>query len=97
MGAKGCLMLFDPMRPNTFYELEDWLNVIRNNTNGIPILLISSKQDLIEEGHNFAIAQDAIDEFVEENDIQGYLPVSSKTGFNVEKAFKGITLSMIDS
>src|SRR6056297_1794439 len=49
MGAKGCLLLFDPLRPNTFYELSDWLKIIKKNTKDIPLLLISTKQDLIED------------------------------------------------
>ena len=96
MGARGCLMLFDPLRPKTFYELSEWLEIIRSNTKDIPILLISSKQDLIEEGHTFAISQEEIDKFIEENHIDGYMQVSSKTGYNVKEAFTRITELMIE-
>jgi len=55
LGASGCLMLFDPLRPETFHELNEWIEIVRANTKNVPVILLSSKQDLIEEGHQMTI------------------------------------------
>jgi small GTP-binding protein len=97
LGASGCLMLFDPVRPETFYELDEWINIIRTNTKNVPILLLSSKQDLLDEGHPASIIQEDVDGFVQKNDLKGYMRVSSKTGANVIEAFAAMSELMIDA
>lgn len=96
LGASGCLMMFDPLRPATFHELEEWIQIVRNNTKEIPIILLSSKQDLIEEGHTFAIPKIDVDNFVQKHKLRGYMTVSSKTGLNVINSFAGIAEMMIE-
>lgn len=96
LGASGCLMLFDPLRPVTFHELDEWVEIVRTNTKNIPILLLSSKHDLIDEGHPFSVAREDIDAFVEKYKLAGYVQVSSKTGLNVAESFTKISELMID-
>jgi small GTP-binding protein len=95
LGASGCMMLFDPLRPETFYELDEWISIVRNNTKNVPILLLSSKQDLIDEGHTSAILQEEVDKFVARNSLRGFMRVSSKTGVNVIESFQKISEMMI--
>ncbi|MHA1732472.1 MAG: Rab family GTPase [Promethearchaeota archaeon] len=95
-GAKGCLLLFDLMRAHTFFELPEWMDIIRNNTNDIPVILLGAKCDLVEGSPELAeISQQDIEEFMEKNNIMEYIPVSSKTGLNIEEAFHKLTLAMI--
>ena len=96
LGASGCLLLFDPLRPDTFHELDEWVSIIQTNTKSIPMMLLSSKQDLIENGHPMTILSEDIDDFVSKNDLRGYLPVSSKTGLNVIEVFTQIAEYMIE-
>ncbi len=96
LGASGCLMMFDPLRPATFHELNDWIKIVRDNTKDVPIILLSSKQDLIEAGHTFAIPKIDVDGFVEKHKLKGYMPVSSKSGSNVVESFTSIAEMMID-
>lgn len=96
LGASGCLMMFDPLRPATFHELEEWIKIVRDNTTNVPIILLSSKQDLIEEGHTFAIPKMDVDDFVAKYKLKGYLPVSSKNGINVVESFTSIAEMMIE-
>jgi len=95
LGASGCIMMFDPLRPSTFIELDEWIQIVRQNTKDIPIILLSSKQDLIEEGHPFAVAKDDIESFISEEAMNNYLAVSSKTGVNVVESFEQIAELMI--
>ena len=95
LGASGCLMLFDPLRPETFHELDEWIQIVQNNTKGIPILLLSSKQDLIDEGHPFSVDLEDVDNFVKTHQLMGYLRVSSKSGMNVSESFSNISELMI--
>jgi len=96
LGASGVLMLFDLMRPYTFYELNDWINVIRNNTeSNVPIILLGSKFDLLENSEDLAVKSTAITDFIEEHNLNGYLNISSKTGFNVQEAFHKLSILML--
>ena len=97
LGASGCIMLFDPLRPETFYELDEWISIVRNNTKNVPILLLSSKQDLIDEGHSSAILQEEVEKFVARNNLRGFIRVSSKTGLNVFESFQKIAEMMLAS
>jgi GTPase SAR1 family protein len=96
LGASGCLMLFDPLRPDTFHELNEWVDIIQTNTKTVPIILLSSKQDLIEEGHLMTIPEEDVNSFVQEHSLKGYMPVSSKSGFNVIESFTMIAELMIE-
>lgn len=96
LGASGCLMMFDPVRPQTFIELDEWIKIVKDNTKNIPIILLSSKQDLIEEGHNFAVPKDDLDNFINSQKLIDYIPTSSKTGMNVESTFQKIAELMIE-
>ena len=35
LGASGCIMMFDPLRPSTFIELDEWIQIVRQNTKNI--------------------------------------------------------------
>ena len=54
-----------------------------------------SHQDLIDEGHPFAVAKEDIESFISEEKLNGYMPVSSKTGSNVVESFEQIAELMI--
>ncbi|MBD3351755.1 MAG: GTP-binding protein [Candidatus Lokiarchaeota archaeon] len=95
LGASGCLLFFDLMRPNTFYELDEWIQIIRNNTKNASIILLGSKYDLLESPDDLAIKTQDIIDFIKEKSINGYLNVSSKSGLNVKKAFEKLTRLML--
>ncbi|MGB5910925.1 MAG: Rab family GTPase [Promethearchaeia archaeon] len=84
-GAKGALLLFDLTRPITFGNLEQWVNICRAEDPDLPILFIGSKSDLAV---SINISEDYIFQFQEQNNFFNYLKMSSKTGENVELAFK---------
>jgi uncharacterized protein len=96
LGASGCLMMYDPVRPQTFHELNEWIKIVQDNTKSIPIILLSSKQDLLNEGHHQAIPLSDVEKFNSDHSLRGYLPVSSKTGLNVVESFTRIAELMIE-
>ena len=97
LGASGCLLFFDLLRPHTFHELDEWIKIIRDNTNDIPIILLGTKYDLIESEEEISISQDLIDEFMKNNNIKQFLYVSSKTGLNVKESFEGLSKLMLET
>jgi len=87
-GANAAFFLYDITNSPTLDHLPDWTQIIREHAGDIPIMLIGSKLDLKEyraiprEDGILAAKKYNLDSFVE---------LSSKTGQNVEEAFKTIT------
>ncbi len=91
-GAKGAIFLFDVTSPPTLYHYDEWLTVMNTCAKGIPVLAAGTKVDLVdarkvstEEAENYTRARGAA----------GYLEVSAKTGFSVDRAFELITMNML--
>jgi small GTP-binding protein len=87
-GSLGCLLAFDLTRPPTFYHLDQWLTLIQNNTDEIPILLLGNKRDAGEK--NSDLAKD----YAKINGLAGYIETSAKEGYNVDKVFETIATLM---
>jgi small GTP-binding protein len=83
-GALGCILAFDLTRPPTFYHLDAWLNLVRNNTADIPILLVGTKADAGNNNTDLAV------DYKQINNLAGYLETSSKEGKNVTETFETI-------
>ncbi len=95
-GCLGALLLFDVTRPDTFTNLENWLEEIwKNNGKGmIPVVLLGNKVDLREQFPNHitdAQAEEFADNLTRKSADVGfpvkYMPTSAKTGLNVSAAF----------
>ncbi|MBN2156367.1 MAG: GTP-binding protein [Candidatus Lokiarchaeota archaeon] len=94
-GASGALLFFDLVRTHTFYELDEWISIIRRNTQNIPIILLGAKYDLIENPRDLNIDPQQVMSFIRFNKIKGYLSISSKTGYNVNESFDKLAELMI--
>lgn len=81
-GSHGCILAFDLTRPITFHHLDEWLNLVRANTDDIPILLVGTKLDAVQYSHREA------PQYAERRALSGYLETSSKVGINVTEAFE---------
>ncbi|MFX0094016.1 MAG: Rab family GTPase, partial [Candidatus Hodarchaeota archaeon] len=82
-GTHIVILAFDSTRPETLNALPAWLTSIRNNVYNVPIILISTKNDL---GH--VIPDESINKFIEKSKIEDIFHTSSKTGENVDKVFQ---------
>jgi small GTP-binding protein len=97
LGASGALLFYDPFRPETLLELQNWLPTMREYTRNIPVVLVSTQQDLIEEGHLPVVDESVAIEFLSKFNIDGYISVSARTGENIKNAFVGISELMIEN
>ncbi len=94
-GAASALVFFDISVLITLYKLDEWIKLIRDSTlPDIPILLIGTKADIatkeaLEQANEEALAM------VQEQNLMGYLPTSSKSGQNVEQAIQKIVSILI--
>lgn len=80
-GVSGILLLFDITRRDTFEKLSDWISFLRENNSNVPIILLGNKADLFEKKQ---VNDKEIENFINDNVLQGYYEISLKTGFNVE-------------
>ena len=90
------MLLFDLTRPETFHALAEWIDIVRNNTKNIPILLVSSKQDLIDAGEPSQVSEGKISEFINMHGLRGYMTISATTGLHVKEMFTRICEFMIE-
>jgi small GTP-binding protein len=87
-GAKGGILMYDITDDSSFAHINEWLSVVNGGRNKFPILLLGSKCDLD------LLRTVQYDEGIQIAKLMGldlFLECSSKTGENVEKAFKILT------
>jgi small GTP-binding protein len=82
-GATGAFLMFDLTTLFTFNKLNHWVQLFRKFNPTLPIVLLGAKSDL----ENHTVQDEYVQDFIKENNINIYLKVSSKTGFNVQEAF----------
>jgi len=93
LGAKGALLMFDLTRPMTLDNLEQWVNICRKGNPNLPILFIGTKLDLSNE---IMVDDDYALSFKDHFNLFDYLRISSKSGENVENAFKLLTKKILE-
>lgn len=92
VGAKGALLLFDLTRPSSLENIEQWVNICRGENPGIPIIFIGTKLDLTE---SMTVDDKFAGSFPKEYGFFKFLKISSKTGENVNLAFKSLAKEII--
>ncbi|MCH8908465.1 MAG: GTP-binding protein [Candidatus Heimdallarchaeota archaeon] len=94
MGTKGAILTYDITRPDTFYNIPDWIRELLNNItkdDTIPLALVANKVDL-KGGDLTHISQEQGEEYAKDLsdwsklDVP-YIETSAKTGFNVNQMF----------
>lgn len=93
-GASGALLVFDLTRRNTFDNVTDWLNDLRQIAEeGIVIVLVGNKSDLadhttnLDGGNKRAVTRQEAEDWCKREGIVKYIETSAKSGDNVERAF----------
>lgn len=86
-GANAAFFLYDITNQDTLDRLPAWTQIIRENAGNIPIMLVGTKVHLAE--HRAVTREQGIQMVVDQN-LSGFLEVSSKTGQNVEQLFETI-------
>jgi len=84
-GARGALLLFDLTRPSSLNNIDQWVDICRQNNPAIPIIFLGTKLDLEEQ---ITVDDYLAKNFIEQYGFFTYLKISSKTGENVNLAFE---------
>ncbi len=82
-GTNMVILAFDATNIETFEILPRWLKTVRKHLPEIPIVLVSTKNDL-----GRTIPNQTIYEFMKKENINQIFHTSSKTGENVDKLFQ---------
>ena len=83
--ARGCIMVYDVSKPETFTALEEWYKEVRENIGyEVPIVVIGNKTDLENK-----VSNKQIDELKSKFEFT-FLQTSAKTGQMVNQAFETI-------
>ncbi|MHA1105955.1 MAG: Rab family GTPase [Promethearchaeota archaeon] len=93
-GTKGALFLFDLTRPLSLESIDEWIDICRSEDPTVPILLIGSKADLEDSA---SLDEEYIQYMQNKYDLFNFIKISSKTGRNVEKAFRQIAEKVVKS
>jgi len=92
-GAKGLFLAFDTTRRDSFYNLEDWYNSIKDELEpNAPKILISTKSDLDLETEVWKEDIDALKSILQ---IDAFFDTSSLTGNGVNEAFETMGLLLL--
>lgn len=97
-GANGALIVFDSVNYASFDQLDFWYdNIIGNAINPeIPIILVGSKSDLIENTLESEIVKmDLIHEYLEKRKLNGFYRTSALENYNVLEVFKDLNNRML--
>jgi len=89
-GACGVVLAFDLSDFSTLLSVKEWLQLIRGNTENPVTILVGTKAD-----NPNVLDEETIKEFCIMNEIDEFIPTSSKTGKNVEFVFKELIRRII--
>ena len=92
-GAKGGILMYDITDHSSFLHIANWLSVVNGAKSRFPILLLGGKSDLesIRE-----VPSEEAKETAKMMKLNLFNECSSKTGENVENAFKCLTKLMLN-
>ena len=84
-GAKGALLLFDLTNNSSLEQIDEWVDIFRENDPKLPIIFLGTKLDLTD----LIVVEDKDAIFFKKKyDFIEYLKVSSKTAENVNLGFQ---------
>ena len=93
--VQGIILMYDLTKRETFDRLKIWLNIIKQMTNEIPIILVANKLDDENNPETGRIVEVTEGEaFAKDNEFQ-FLEASGLNGTNVEKVFTTISEKII--
>ena len=95
--VQGIILMYDITNRETFERLQIWLNLIKQMTNEIPIILVGNKLDLEDsEEHGRIVEYNEGDDFANENEID-FFEVSAVSGANIDNIFISIAEKVLNS
>ncbi len=80
------ILVFDLTRPKTFSNIDNWINIIKENTSPKFLILVGNKCDLVEQR---ALEKDMILDYSVKH-LFNYMEISAKNNYNIERMFKEV-------
>ncbi len=85
-GAHGCLICYDITRYTSFQNLQEWYDIIQENSSDPVFILIGGKVDLADTRRT--VKREEAEEFRKEHEIPYLFETSSKSGINNKIIFE---------
>ena len=92
-GAQGCILCFDISRYTSFQNLQEWFDIVKDNTNDIIFFLVGLKADLSDSRRT--VQKEEAVKFKNEHNIPFLIETSSKTGINNSDVFETLVEAML--
>ena len=92
-GAQGCLLCYDISRYTSFQNLQEWYDVVEENTKNPIFIMVGGKADLSESRRT--VKKEEAEEFKNEHNIPFLIETSSKTGDNNTNLFETLVEAML--
>jgi len=87
-GCNGAIIMYDIANSNTLKHLSKWVQIIRENSGDVPIVLVGNMSNL--QNPREVSGEEGI-QIAKKYNLSGFVEISTKTGENVEKTFESIT------
>lgn len=85
-GAHGVLAVCDLTRKDTFYDLDNWVQMVRKQVGDVPVVFLGNKADL---GERRVVSEEELSRLAAIHNASHFL-TSAKTGAGVNEAFKAL-------
>jgi small GTP-binding protein len=92
-GAQGCILCYDISRYTSFQNLQEWYDIIKENTKDTIFLMVGGKADLSDSRRT--VQKEDAEEFKNDHNIQFLIETSSKTGINNSNIFETLVEAML--
>lgn len=84
-GAIGSILAFDVQRNVSFFELDEWITMLREELPDLPVVLVATK---IDQHYHPTITPEMGREFAKQNKLIDFVETSAKLGYNIETPFR---------
>ena len=95
--VQGIILMYDITKRESFERLEVWINLIKQNTNDLPMILVGNKLDQEDNDDNGRIVETSEGENFAKKRGMEFFEASALEGKNVEKAFICIAEKVIQA
>ena len=92
-GAQGCLLCYDISRYTSFQNLQEWYDIVRENTNDTIFLMVGCKADLSDSRRT--VQTEEAEDFKNDHNIPFLIESSSKTGENNTNVFETLVEELL--
>jgi len=91
-GAQAVIAVCDVTRRETFYDLNNWINLSKQELGDAPIVFLANKVDL---GDRTVVSREDLARLGDQQ-LAPYFFTSAKNGENVEEAFRAVATAVVE-